>query len=454
MNRPSAGDDNVQAPLEKAAQTLTEPFRDFVRSQSASGWLLLVATLLAVGIANSSWASTYFDILNVNIGVSVDAASLELTLQHWVNDGLMALFFFLLGLELKRELLVGQLSDFRRATSVLLAALGGMILPALLFLAIGHSGAVRAGWAIPIATDTAFALTLLVLLGHRVPGVARAFLVGLAIVDDLGAILVIALAYSSEFDFAYLAPAIASLLMLFGLNLAGVRRGLPYLLVGMGLWLTFVGLGLHGTLAGVVVAMAAPVRPAIARNTFVQALKQRLQKFEDKHQDDTDTIIEQPEQQEIAQDVVEVAAKATAPLPRWESRLERPVSFVVMPLFAFMNAGIVLSGAAIRSAWSSELSYAVAAGLLLGKPVGILAGVWVGQRVNLAALPEALSSRHLIGLGLLGGIGFTMSMFIATLSFGEGGTLLDIAKQSIIATSLFAGCLGYAWLRWVCPRAS
>jgi NhaA family Na+:H+ antiporter len=441
--------ERIHAPLEKPAKALTEPFRDFVTTQSGSGWLLLGTTVLAIAFANSPWSARYFSVLHIELGVILMDHEVTLSLQHWVNDGLMAIFFFLLGLELKRELLVGQLSELRRTASVLCAAAGGMLVPAALFMTIGSADPIRAGWAIPLATDTAFALTLLVLLGRHVPTAARAFLVGLAIVDDLGAILVIALAYTSDFDVSLVAPAAGVIAALVLLNLIGVRGGFAYFVLGVVLWLLFLAMGLHGTLAGVVVALTAPVRPAIPRRAFVDVLMGRLRRFDERHDADTQTILEQPEQQVIADDIRHAAEQATAPLQRWERRLERPVSFIIVPLFAALNAGVVLDGAAIAAAWASPLSLAILAGLLIGKPAGIVLGVWLGRLAGFADLPSDLSWRHVIGLGLLGGIGFTMSLFIATLSYGDAHPeLLEIAKQSVIGTSLCAGLLGFAWLRW------
>jgi len=448
---PGSKPDLTDAPLEKLAGRLAVPFRGFVRAQSASGWVLLSATLLSMLLANSGAAPAYFEWLHLELGLVLGEYSLSMSLQHWVNDGLMALFFFLLGLELKREFLVGKLSGMKRAAAPLFAAAGGMLLPAGLFLLTADHEVVRNGWAIPVATDTAFAITLLKLLGKQVPTSARAFLVGLAIIDDLGAIMVIAIAYTSGFNTAYLLPTALTLAALITLNLAGVRRGLPYLLAGSLLWLLFLKMGLHGTLTGVVVALAAPVRPQIARETFLTALKKKLWHFEDTHKSETDNVFEQPEQQMIAQDIVRVAEKANVPLSRWETRLEKPISFIVMPLFALMNAGLVISAESVGAAWSSELGIAIALGLLVGKPAGILGGMWLGAKTGWAELPEGLLWRHVLGLGLLGSIGFTMSLFITHLSFDGSGDWLETAKLSVIATSFLGGVLGYAWLRWACP---
>ncbi len=442
----------MRAPLEKTADQLAEPFRDFIEAESSSGWVLLVSALAAIVIANSPWSGAYFDFLHVSVGVKVAGTTFEMTLQHWVNDGLMSGFFFLLGLELKRELLVGQLRNLRNASAVMFGAAGGMLLPAALFLAVADAADVRNGWAIPMATDTAFALMLLVLLGGRIPAAARAFLVGLAVVDDLGAIAVIALAYTTQFEFALLLPVSACIAALIALNLAGTRSGIAYAVVGVVLWWLFLRMGLHGTLAGVIVALAAPVRPALERRSFVEQIEQNVERFEEQQDDATSTIFEQPKQHDIVRDVSKIASKATAPLRRWETRLQKPVSFIVMPTFAFMNAGVVVSATALKAAWASELSGAIFLGLLLGKPLGILAGIGLGKLSGIAELPPQIHWRHLFGLGLLGAIGFTMSLFIATLSFGVGSQLLAIAKQSIMATSLLAGVAAYTWLRLTCEN--
>jgi NhaA family Na+:H+ antiporter len=429
-----------------------EPFQSFVSSQTGSGWLLLAATGLAIFIANSPWAEHYDELRHVQIGAMLDEGILSLSLQHWVNDGLMALFFFLLGLELKREFLVGRLSSPRQAASVVTAAIGGMALPALLFLLVAEDTEVRRAWGIPMATDTAFALMILVFLRDRVPLAARAFLVGLAIIDDLGAILVIALVYSGDLDPTRLPLVLASFAMLVLLNLGGVRRSWPYLALGLVLWAGFMDLGLHGTLAGVVVALLAPVKPAVSREHFQKVIRRRLSGFRKKHDPDAASILEAPDQHDAAEDVLEVAKDATVPLKRWERQLEGPVSYAVVPLFAFFNAGVSLDPSAVALAWQSELSLAIGLGLLAGKPLGILVGVGLGRVTGLARPPDGLNGRHLAGLGLLGGIGFTMSLFISALSFGDG-TMLEIAKQAVIATSLLAGMTGYVVLR-IAPAAN
>ena len=449
MSTAGDGADDVKAPLEQIVDPMTEPFRAFVNTQSASGWLLLLATGAAVGIANSVWAPHYFDLLQIDFGFTFAGTAAEMSLQHWVNDALMALFFFLLGLELKRELIVGRLKDLRQASSVLSAASGGMLVPAAVYLLMSPSD-VAGGWAIPVATDTAFALALLVLLGNRVPPVARAFLVGLAIVDDLGAIIIIALVYSNDLNMAWLLPTAGCIALLASLNLTGVRAATPYAIAGVALWLMITQLGLHGTLTGVIVALAAPVRPALPRPSFLKRIRLRIDRFEDEHNADTTNIIEQPEQQQLAQQVALDAMRATAPLARWETSMEKPISFLILPLFAFMNAGVAIPWDIFDPSTSNPLGVGILLGLLVGKPAGILLGLWLGRMAGVADMPSGMNWRHALGIGLLGGIGFTMSLFITTLSFAEGSALLEMAKQSVIGTSLLAGIAGYCWLRWCC----
>jgi len=445
--------DLINAPLEKPVKRLADPFLGFVRAQSASGWVLLAATFLAMVVANSAARNTYLSFIHLDFGILLGHFSLSMSLWHWVNEGMMALFFFLLGLELKREFLVGQVSGLKRASALLFAAAGGMLLPAAFFLMIADSATTMHGWAIPVATDTAFALAILTLLGKQIPTSARAFLVGFAIIDDLGAILVIAVVYTSDFNTAFLIPTLLTLTVLAGLNLTGVRHGLPYLFAGVILWFLFLKMGLHGTLTGVVVALAAPVRPQIERKTFLETLKFKLWHFEDAHNTATRNVFEQPEQLELAQDISLAAEKATVPLKRWEKRLEKPISFVVMPTFAFMNAGLLLSTEAVKLTWSSDLGLAIAFGLLIGKPSGILGGIWLGNRFGWVERPVGLTWRHILGLGMLASIGFTMSLFITNLSFANHQDLLEIAKLSVIMTSVLGGVLGYAWLRWACPAS-
>ncbi len=436
------------SPLQQSARAFIEPFRSFVRAQSGGGWALIVALVLALVTANSPWSERYYSLLELDITLEVEDEQLSMSLQRWVNDGLMALFFLLIGLELKRELLAGQLRDRRRAASIILAAIGGMIVPALVYLQIARAEDIRVGWAIPLATDTAFALTLLVLLRERIPRSARAFLVGVAIVDDLGAILVIALGYSADFTAGGMIPAAFVVLVLIAMNVSGVRSGLLYFLTGAVLWVLFMRAGIHGTLAGVVIASCAPVGSGVSLREVISRLKQNLRKLEKRSAKTSSVDIGTMDAQAIADDLSQTAARAVVPLWRWESRLEKPISFVVLPLFAFLNSGIPLTRGIMADAWPSPLVLAIGAALLLGKPLGIGCAIWLGRRIGVADLPVGLSWRHLIGLGMLGGVGFTMSLHFANLSFFNDPALLAMAKQGVLVSSLTAAVAGYLWLRW------
>jgi NhaA family Na+:H+ antiporter len=442
----------IHAPLEQPVRVVIDPFVSFIKAQSASGWVLIVVTILAVMAANSALGAWYQDFLHLDFAIQLGDFRFERSVQHWVNEGFMSLFFFLLSLELKRELLVGQLSSGRRAGSVVCAAIGGITLPAALFLTTANNELVRAGWAIPVATDTAFALTVLVLLGSRVPTSVRAFLVGIAIVDDLAAILIIAFGYTKDLDLQWGMPVITTLISLFALNITGMRHGLAYFLIGIILWYQCLNLGLHGTLAGVMVAALAPVRPVLSREAFLSRIQKRVEGFRRRQFGSTESMLEDPEQQEIAAAIQQDTEQATPALNRWETRLEIPISFLVMPLFAFTNAGIILSPDALRALWASDLSTAVPIGLVFGKPIGIFLAVWLGKLVGLVELPSNMSLRHVFGIGMIAGIGFTMSIFIATLAFGEGTQRLEIAKQCIIFSSICAGILGYAWIFIACRK--
>lgn len=447
-NPPPGEEVHIHAPFEARARALSEPMFDFIQAQSSSAWLLLSATAFAVIAANSPLQHWYHELIHTDIGFVVNGNVAALSLKHWVNDGLMAIFFFLLGLELKREVMVGQLKEISDAASVICAAIGGMVVPALLFLLIADSPASQAGWAIPVATDTAFALMILVLLADKVPAAARAFLVGLAIVDDIGAITIIAVAYTDTLNSQWLIPAGLTLAALAVMNRVGIRHGFPYFIAGVILWAEFLMLGLHGTLAGVLVALSAPVRPALSRPAFSQRLRKQTKRFNRAQEASAKDIFEHPEQQLIAEKISKSATRASAPLVRWEHRLEKPVSFLIMPIFAFMNAGFTLPGSDQGLFFATDLGLAILIGLVLGKPVGIVLGVLIGQLIGVASKPAGLSWQQVIGLGLLGGIGFTMSLFIATLSFATEPMLLDIAKQSIVLTSLLTGLLAYFWLRF------
>jgi NhaA family Na+:H+ antiporter len=369
-------------------------FREFLDSEASGGIVLMVAAALALIVANSPLAEGYFAALHAYAG--------PLSVSHWINDGLMAVFFLLVGLEIKREVLDGQLSTWPRRMLPGIAAAGGMIVPALVYVALNRNNAeALAGWAIPTATDIAFALGVLSLLGNRVPAALKVFLTALAIIDDLGAVIIIAVFYTSGLSLAYLGAAFAVIALLIALNRMGVLSLVPYILLGVVLWVLVLKSGVHATLAGVALALTVPLRvsPGIAH--------------------DLDH----------------------SPLHRLEHALHGVVPFVIMPIFGFANAGVSLTGLT-PAALLEPLTLGVAAGLVVGKLVGVLGASALAIRLKLADMPANAGWSHLVGISLLCGVGFTMSLFIGLLAFGDNQALQDAVKVGILAGSFIAAILG------------
>lgn len=374
---------------------LSTTFTEFFKSGKSGSVLLIVCTLVSLLMANSSFGPTYQHFWHLTV--------LGLSVEHWVNDGLMTIFFLLIGLELERELYVGELSDFRNALLPIVAALGGIVVPAAIHFALNKGTPTQAGSGIPMATDIAFALGALALLGRRVPASLKIFLTALAVMDDLGAIVVIAVFYSKQFSLAYLSGALAVFGVLVLFNVAfRVRSLLPYLLGGALMWLLMLRSGVHATIAGVMLAFAIPFSGRTAGET--------------------------------------------SPSHRLEHLLHQPVAFIVLPVFALANTGILIS-----SGWQAELastnSMGILAGLVLGKPIGISVMSFIAVSIGICSLPSDLKWRHLLGAGILGGIGFTMSIFIANLAFPDQPTAVNASKMAILLASLIAGTLGIVWLR-------
>lgn len=378
------------------------PFQRFFSTTAAGGIVLLVCTLLALAWANSPWAESYHHLWEWSLRIGSSSFGMSLPLHAWVNDGLMAVFFLLVGLEIKREVLIGELSTRRTATLPVAAALGGMLVPAALYAVVNSRGAGAPGWGVPMATDIAFALGILALLGDRVPSGLRVFLAALAIADDLGAVLVIALFYTGSLNWAALGGAAGVVCLLWLMNRSGVRQPIFYALIGIVLWCFMFASGVHATIAGVLLALTVPSRAA--------------------------------------------SVNETGTLQRMEHALNPYVAFLIMPLFAVANAGVSLAGASV--ALKSPVVWGIALGLIVGKPLGITLASLIAVRTRAADLPAGVQWRHLHGAAWLGGIGFTMSLFIAGLAFSDA-TVLDTAKLGILGASVCAGLVGYVLLRSV-----
>jgi Na+:H+ antiporter, NhaA family len=418
---------------------------DFHSYEASGAMVLLGATVFALVVANSPLSDAFQAFWQTHVGISAGHWAIDKSLLHWINDGLMALFFFVVGLEVKREVVVGELKTARQAALPLLAAIGGMAVPIVLYLALNAGRAGANGWGIPMATDIAFALGVLALLGKRAPSGLRVFLTALAIGDDIGAILVIAVAYSSSVIWFWLGLALLALLVLLLLNVLQVDSSTPYWVAGLFVWFCFLNSGVHSTMAGVLVALTIPTSSRVAPMTFVAQARAWLVRIASMNVEGEHVLVSD-DQQHLAQELQVGARWMQAPLQRMEHAMLPVTTYVVLPLFALANAGVSLTGIDAGHLLIGRVSLGVILGLVVGKPVGIIALTWLAVRLRLADLPTGVTWRHIIGVGALGGIGFTVSIFIAGLAF-DGGVLPTEAKLAILVASVIAGLVGWLILR-------
>ncbi len=388
---------NRNRSLENATpvKRLVRTFQEFARLEASGGIVLIGCMVVAIAWANSPWSGSYFHLWHTDPTFGFAGSLLSKPLHFWINDGLMALFFLLVGLEIKREMVVGELASFRKAALPIAAALGGMIVPAVFYFLFNRGGPGASGWGIPMATDIAFALGVLALLGDRTPTSLKVFLAALAIADDIGAVLVIAFFYTAQISWISLGVGGLFFAGLIAANRAGARHPLIYVVLGLGLWVAFLRSGVHATVSGVLLAITIPARQPVT---------------------------------------------GASPMLRFEHALMPWNKYVIMPLFALSNAGVLLGTGAARSL-ADPITLGVICGLVLGKPVGIVLFSWLATRCRVAAMLEGISWRQIAGVGLLGGIGFTMSLFIANLAFGNSPEL-EMAKVGIMAASIFSGAVG------------
>jgi NhaA family Na+:H+ antiporter len=402
----------------------------------------LAATFLALLWANSPWSESYFRLWDTYLSISLGDLALKESLLHWVNDGLMVIFFFVVGLEIKREILVGELASFRRAALPLTAAVGGMLLPAIIYTLFNAGGAGESGWGIPMATDIAFMLGVLTILGSRIPISLKVFFTALAIADDLGAVLVIALFYSGDVYWVALAVGAIFLVALIALNRLGVRQPLPYVLLGVGLWLAFLESGLHPTIAGVLLAMTIPARTQVRSSAYVAQCTAALGGLGEDEGDEEAALSRR--QQAAAQTLEVIAERIQPPLQRLERTLNPWVVYLIVPVFAFANAGVDVRGNFL-TALTSPIGLGIIFGLVIGKPLGITLFAWLAVRLRLAELPYGVSWSLLFSASWLAGIGFTMALFIASSAFSSP-ELLATAKMAILAASVLASVIGFTLL--------
>lgn len=416
------------------------PSMRFINNSSASGIVLFSSAFLAILLANSPWSDAYHSLWKYQFSIGLDGFIISKDLHHWINDGLMAVFFFVVGLELKREIIGGGLSDVRSAVLPIGAAVGGMVFPALIYLAFNNEGPGADGWGISMATDIAFSLGVLYLLGDRVPVSLKVFLTALAIADDIGAVLVIAFFYSSDINFTNLGIGAGFLAVLWIANGIGVRNTLFYALVGIaGLWLAFLMSGVHATIAAVLAAFAIPARTKVKEGHFADHMQHLIARFKNADPNNVSTLTK--EQLNVLQDIRSYSKNAFTPIQRLEDNMHPLVAFVVMPIFAFSNAGVTLSGD-FMAQLTGPVALGIMTGLLLGKVLGVVGVSEFMIKVFSVQLPKGMNKFHLWGAGFLAAIGFTMSLFIAGLAF-KGELLIKEAKLGILMASLVASVLGY-----------
>lgn len=418
-----------------------ETFGNFISKEALSGFLLFGATLLAVIVANSPVAQSYYDLWHLSLGVALSDTTISMTLMQWINDGLMALFFLMVGLEIKREMLIGELSSVKKASFPVVAAIGGMVIPALIYVALNPSNPI--GFGIPMATDIAFALGILLLLGSKVNPALKLFLVALAVVDDLGAVLVVATVYTSEIHTTYFIHASLIYALIWILNLKGVKSLSPYLILGVLLWVYIHAIGIHATIAGVLLAFAIPISSKIDEQLFIKNTKHALDEFE-KHIDDIPMLnhqqIDELEKIGYGYDSVQ------NPLIKLEHQLHSFSAFFIMPLFAFANAGVEIDFSSVNQHYMIVLG--VIFGLIIGKPIGIVGFTYIATRFKIIHKPTDLSWSEIVAVGFLGGIGFTMSIFITNLAFLDD-TLISAVKLGIFIASFIAAIIGVTLIQKV-----
>jgi NhaA family Na+:H+ antiporter len=410
------------------------PLRNFLRTESAGGVVLVVAALVALVWANSPWKASYEELWHTRLAISLGDRSLDLDLREWVNDGLMAIFFFVVGLEIKREVVEGELRGARRAALPAVGALGGMVVPALIYAAINAGGEGARGWGIPMATDIAVAVGVLTLLGSRVPASLKLFLLALAIVDDIGAIAVIAILYSENLDTDSLLIAAGLLGVLVLMRVAGIQATLLPLAVGVALWLALEESGVHATVAGVLLALLAPTRPKLQRELVDVSVL-------------TDLSSARAARETAA------LARSSVSVVEWLEHVLHPwSSFVIVPVFALANAGVAISRDAISDAASSRIALGVLLGLVVGKLAGIAAFTWLAAKLRVGLLPAGATWRGIVGVAALAGIGFTVSIFVTNLAFDDPA-LRNEALIAILAAAVVSSAIGAVILSR-CPPAS
>lgn len=424
-------------------QLLVSPIQRFIKAESFSGFLLFSATILALVISNSALDNYYFNLWLIEIGVKSGSFELVKPLILWINDGLMAFFFFLIGLEIKREILIGELNSVRKASLPVFAALGGMIVPLIFYLTLNQNPETESGWGISMATDIAFTLAILKLLGKRVPLGLKIFLTAFAIIDDIGAVLVIAIFYSSHISWTLLLYAGIMLLSLYMLSYFKIHNKFILLFFSIIIWYLFLKAGVHPTLAGILVAFSVPIRQKIDEYEYADKLKDITQRLVLSTNSNKLPVLTDNQIEEI-DELEDWTHKVQSPVQQLEHRLHTWVAFLIMPVFALANAGVQISG---DMEINRDLAMVIALSLFLGKTIGVSLFSYLSLKLKISDLPGNTSFKQIIGVAILSGVGFTMSLFIGGLAFYNDIVYLNSAKLGIIAGSLISGIIGFLFLR-------
>lgn len=423
---------------------IKEPLTKFIKLETSGSIILFIATVAALILANSPLSSEFLGLWSNTISVNVPGLELSKPVIKWINDGLMVVFFFVIGLEIKRELLAGELNDFKKASLPLIAAIGGMIFPALMFTFLNYGEPGSEGWGIPTATDIAFTLGILQLLGKRVPVGLKVFLMAFAIIDDLGAVLIIAFFYSSNLAWGYIGFALLIITFLFILSAKGFYSKYVFFLMGVIVWILFLKSGIHATIAGVLLALTIPLKRKANTLSFYNNIKDAIDMFvADCDRTKSETKILSKNQLAALEEIEELAEKTAPPLQYLEHSLHGWIAYLIMPVFALANAGVVFN---FGGESNFSLSYSIALSMIFGKTIGIFLFSFISIKLNISELPKNITYKMLLGISVLGGLGFTMSLFINSLAFTEQA-LIDSAKMGVLIGSLVAGILGYLILR-------
>jgi len=425
-------------------ECVSKPVSKFLNEGMLGSFLLLLATMIAFAWSNSQFHEGYEAMINAPISLSIGAYELSNSMGHWVNDGLMAVFFFVIGLEIKRELLVGELSNVKNALLPGVAALGGMIVPAIIYFGINAGGPHAQGWGVPMATDIAFALGVLAVLGNRVPLSLKVFLLALAIFDDMGAILVIALFYTEEINMQNVGIAVVILLISSFMNFNGVRKTYPYAIIGIFLWLTLLDSGIHATVAGILLAFTIPARSKYNHASFKKEAHDLIHEFPEIN---FDRMVVDEEQRDFMKRIQCSVEDLDTPLQKLEDKLHGVANYFIIPMFALVNAGVNVFNGSVGVTLVHPISLGIVAGLVIGKPLGIFLFVWLSNKLGITQLPKSISYFQILGIGCLGGIGFTMSLFVANLAFEDSSAIAQ-AKVAILIGSMVAAMLGVILLSW------